>query len=277
MNGIALFTESPLGQGPKLAFLYPPPPSRMQRQQPMVPRPLLRNRFEIQSSVGDARGGAAEESRVLDTAAAGAGSGRESALSNAAGTSSMASLFHALRADRLASLFRPKNELCGKVFEIEIDEELFISFPTLVAQGGDSSGEHVKISFFNVVFAMPPSIVDQAKKRLRAPIAAYKLTAERIANGLLHEERRCGYISRESQKLLTLTKPVSDQESVNACLDSSSLACMLRDIFNQLNSTDGVARLRINDWITMSLSLKNPTDHPSTPIRPVPDASPVER
>ena len=54
---------------------------------------------------------------------------------------------------------------------------------------------------------------------------------------------------------------------VDVCLARSLLACDIKDIYHKLRQ-QRMAQVLVNSFIPLSLSLRDPTVHPSTPIRP---------
>ena len=54
---------------------------------------------------------------------------------------------------------------------------------------------------------------------------------------------------------------------VDVCLSRSLLACDIKDIYHKLKQ-QRMAQIIVNSFIPLSLSLRDPTVHPSTPIRP---------
>ncbi|CAI5715955.1 unnamed protein product [Hyaloperonospora brassicae] len=113
-----------------------------------------------------------------------------------------ASSFHTLPAPLLAKLFRPKNALCNARLELVVDELRFVSHPVLV-----STDAH-ETTMFNVIFALTDDGVWRADagattdERRRTRAQAFYTVAAQLANGLLHEELRVGFVSSEVRELL---------------------------------------------------------------------------
>ena len=103
--------------------------------------------------------------------------------------------------DLLAWLFRPKYILCNKVFELEIDGTVFVSYPIVL--------EGQRLRLFNVVFAIRSD--DNPTGPVGGLIKSYNAIAERLAKTLLHEEDRCGYVSAEVR---TMMRVWSEQKSM---------------------------------------------------------------
>ena len=113
-----------------------------------------------------------------------------------------------------------------------------------------------RLSLFNVVFVVAPN---DALRDSRAPtswgasaatsalLAALALASKKLAACLLHEERRCGYVTREVA--IMLRDPV-------AASSSSRLAVELTSLYRALRGGLGsVCHLTINGLLRLSLSL----------------------
>lgn len=112
-----------------------------------------------------------------------------------------ASSFHKLSPSLLAKLFRPKSALCNQSFELSMDDLRFVSHPVLVP-AGPTRPRQSETSMFNVIFALEkkPGAPDDQQRSVRGFHAA----AARLANALLHEELRAGFVSKEVRELLYL-------------------------------------------------------------------------
>lgn len=139
------------------------------------------------------------------------------------------SSFHKLSGPLLAKLFRPKNALCNGTFELVIDDLRFISHPVLVTQRAMappivSVGSPVapgsggnELTMFNIIFALEelPQLAqedDELEQRRQRSIAAFRSVAGQLANGLLHEELRSAYVSREVRELLHIRDELAQHE-----------------------------------------------------------------
>lgn len=205
--------------------------------------------------------------------------------------------FGAFQPDLLAWIFRPRDALCNKVFELEIDGTIYLSHPVLL--------KNQKLRLFNVVFAVSSDDVGPTV------LKAYKDVITRITSTLLHEENRCGYVSSEVKTMLkvwtriqhktsrnasgkdcsstatvleldhnsvkganglwndkqTVGVSVDMQSVVDVCLGCSLLACNMKDIFHKLRHKH-MAQVMVNGWVPLSISLRDPDMHPSMPLRP---------
>nr|XP_008160763.1 GATOR complex protein NPRL3 isoform X7 [Chrysemys picta bellii] len=110
----------------------------------------------------------------------------------------------------LATILATKSDMCGKKFELKIDNVRFVGHPTLLqhALGQVSKTdpspkrEMPTMILFNVVFALranaDPSVINCLHNLSR-----------RIAIVLQHEERRCQYLTREAKLILAIQDEVS--------------------------------------------------------------------
>lgn len=173
--------------------------------------------------------------------------------------SSADSLLETLEASALAKLFCTKRALREVILELEIDDLLFLSYPTTLQVesgtcdvergdeepamfwGDDINVEHFesgrRLAFFNVVWVAHRSRV--CRQSLTA-------AARAVAASLGHEEKRCGYVSRESAKMLS-----AEGDGLQAKLDASSLARELKQacdaVLGGRVGTEG--RIQFNRWI----------------------------
>ncbi|KAF2981734.1 hypothetical protein EK904_015116, partial [Melospiza melodia maxima] len=118
----------------------------------------------------------------------------------------------------LATILATKSDMCGKKFELKIDNVRFVGHPTLLqhALGQVSKTdpspkrEMPTMILFNVVFALranaDPSV-----------ISCLHNLSRRIAIVLQHEERRCQYLTREAKLILAI------QDEVSAMAESECL------------------------------------------------------
>ncbi|XP_055079515.1 GATOR complex protein NPRL3 isoform X4 [Periophthalmus magnuspinnatus] len=163
----------------------------------------------------------------------------------------------------LATILATKSDMCGKKFELKIDNVRFVGHPTLlqhppVIQGSKTDPspkrEMPTMILFNVVFALranaDPSVINCMHNLSR-----------RIAIALQHEERRCQYLTREAKLMLsvqdeitTMTENGSPQSPFRHILPKCKLARDLKEAYDSLCTT-GVVRLHINNWLEVSFCL----------------------
>ncbi|XP_041825338.1 GATOR complex protein NPRL3 isoform X2 [Melanotaenia boesemani] len=163
----------------------------------------------------------------------------------------------------LATILATKSDMCGKKFELKIDNVRFVGHPTLLqhppiiqVSKADPSPkrEMPTMILFNVVFALranaDPSV-----------ISCMHNLSRRIAIALQHEERRCHYLTREAKLMLavqdeitTMTENGIPQSPFRQILPKCKLARDLKEAYDSLCTT-GVVRLHINNWLEVSFCL----------------------
>ncbi|AWP19135.1 putative nitrogen permease regulator 3-like protein-like [Scophthalmus maximus] len=164
----------------------------------------------------------------------------------------------------LATILATKSDICGKKFELKIDNVRFVGHPTLLqhppiiqVSKSDPSPkrEMPTMILFNVVFALranaDPSV-----------ISCMHNLSRRIAIALQHEERRCQYLTREAKLMLAVQDEIttttesdgSPQSPFRQILPKCKLARDLKEAYDSLCTT-GVVRLHINNWLEVSFCL----------------------
>ncbi|MBN3283359.1 NPRL3 protein, partial [Polyodon spathula] len=164
----------------------------------------------------------------------------------------------------LATILATKSDMCGKKFELKIDNVRFVGHPTLLqhAHGIQISKtdpspkrEMPTMILFSVVFALranaDPSV-----------ISCMHNLSRRIAIALQHEERRCQYLTREAKLMLAIQDEVTTmsetdgdpQSPFHHILPKCKLARDLKEAYDGLCTT-GVVRLHINNWLEVSFCL----------------------
>uniref|UniRef100_A0A668AUF1 GATOR complex protein NPRL3 n=1 Tax=Myripristis murdjan TaxID=586833 RepID=A0A668AUF1_9TELE len=162
----------------------------------------------------------------------------------------------------LATILATKSDMCGKKFELKIDNVRFVGHPTLLQHphiiqvsktDPSPKREMPTMILFSVVFALranaDPSV-----------ISCMHNLSRRIAIALQHEERRCQYLTREAKLMLAVqdeitTMTESDPQSpFRQILPKCKLARDLKEAYDSLCTT-GVVRLHINNWLEVSFCL----------------------
>ncbi|XP_060799128.1 GATOR complex protein NPRL3 isoform X1 [Neoarius graeffei] len=164
----------------------------------------------------------------------------------------------------LATILATKSDMCGKKFELKIDNVRFVGHPTLLqpphtiqVSKTDPSPkrEMPTMILFSVVFALranaEPSVIS----------CMYNLS-RRIAIALQHEERRCQYLTREAKLMLAVQDELTTMTETDGTLQSPfrhilpkcKLARDLKEAYDSLCTT-GVVRLHINNWLEVSFCL----------------------
>uniref|UniRef100_H3DMK4 GATOR complex protein NPRL3 n=1 Tax=Tetraodon nigroviridis TaxID=99883 RepID=H3DMK4_TETNG len=162
----------------------------------------------------------------------------------------------------LATILATKSDICGKKFELKIDNVRFVGHPTLLQHppviqvsktDPSPKREMPTMILFNVVFALranaDPSV-----------ISCMHNLSRRLAIALQHEERRCQYLTREAKLMLAIQEEITTETDGNPqspfrqILPKCKLARDLKEAYDSLCTT-GVVRLHINNWLEVSFCL----------------------
>ncbi|XP_023015389.1 GATOR complex protein Nprl3 [Leptinotarsa decemlineata] len=151
----------------------------------------------------------------------------------------------------LSSLFVVKKELCNKKFELKVNDVRFVSHPTLLQlrnkqEKEDGSG----IMLVNIVFALQALASHSVVK-------CYHDLSKRMGIVLKYEEKRCGYVSEQTQLMTTAHDDIYTNGPGSAfqiILEKCSLASNIKKMYEDLCNT-GLVNLRINKWIPLSFCL----------------------
>ncbi|XP_062841873.1 GATOR1 complex protein NPRL3-like [Trichomycterus rosablanca] len=122
----------------------------------------------------------------------------------------------------LATILATKSDMCGKKFELKIDNVRFVGHPTLLqpphsiqVSKTDPSPkrEMPTMILFSVVFALranaDPSV-----------ISCMHNLSRRLAIALQHEERRCQYLTREAKLMLAVQDELTTMTETDGTLQS---------------------------------------------------------
>ncbi|CAH1156187.1 unnamed protein product [Phaedon cochleariae] len=151
----------------------------------------------------------------------------------------------------LSSLFAVKMELCNRKFELKVNDVRFVSHPTLLQlrnkqEKEDDSG----IMLVNIVFALQALASHSVVK-------CYHDLSKRLGIVLKYEEKRCGYVSEQTQLMTTALDdgyPNGPGSAFKIILEKCPLASNIKKMYDDLCST-GLVNLRINRWIPLSFCL----------------------
>uniref|UniRef100_A0A4W4DUZ0 GATOR complex protein NPRL3 n=1 Tax=Electrophorus electricus TaxID=8005 RepID=A0A4W4DUZ0_ELEEL len=170
----------------------------------------------------------------------------------------------------LATILATKSDMCGKKFELKIDNVRFIGHPTLLqpphtiqVSKSDPSPkrEMPTMILFSVVFALRANAEPSV-------ISCMHTLSRRVAVALQHEERRCQYLTREAKLMLAVQDEVTaaaetdgtPQSPFRHILPKCKLARDLKEAYDSLCTT-GVVRLHINSWLEVSFCLPHKIHH----------------
>ncbi|XP_033887677.2 GATOR complex protein NPRL3-like isoform X4 [Acipenser ruthenus] len=162
----------------------------------------------------------------------------------------------------LATILATKSDMCGKKFELKIDNVRFVGHPTLLQH---THGIQVSKTDPSPKREMPTMILFSVVFALRANadpsvISCMHNLSRRIAIALQHEEHRCQYLTREAKLMLAIQDEVTTmaegdpQSPFHHILPKCKLARDLKEAYDSLCTT-GVVRLHINNWLEVSFCL----------------------
>ncbi|XP_060527975.1 GATOR complex protein NPRL3 isoform X2 [Cylas formicarius] len=151
----------------------------------------------------------------------------------------------------LSTLFAVKTELCDKKFELKINDVRFVSHPTLLQlrnkqPDNDDSG----LMLVNIVFAL-------SALASHSVVKCYHDLSQRMGIVLRHEERRCGFVSEQTQVMMTAhDEGYTNNHSAafQVILEKCILANNIKKMYDDLCAT-GIVSIRINKWIPLSFCL----------------------
>ncbi|XP_070294997.1 GATOR1 complex protein NPRL3 isoform X2 [Salvelinus sp. IW2-2015] len=165
----------------------------------------------------------------------------------------------------LATILATKSDMCGKKFELKIDNVRFVGHPTLlqhplnqVLNCDQCSSCFAPVSHNAVSLSLRPLQANADP----SVISCMHNLSRRIAIALQHEERRCQYLTREAKLMLAVQDEVtnmtetdgSPQSPFRQILPKCKLARDLKEAYDSLCTT-GVVRLHINNWLEVSFCL----------------------
>ncbi|CAH1967762.1 unnamed protein product [Acanthoscelides obtectus] len=97
----------------------------------------------------------------------------------------------------LSSLFAVKMELCNRKFELKVNDVRFVSHPTLLYRNTKDDEDVSGIMLVNMVFALHALASHSVVK-------CYHDLSKRMGIVLRYEERRCGYVSEQTQLMTSV-------------------------------------------------------------------------
>jgi len=154
----------------------------------------------------------------------------------------------------LANMFAVSNQLCTSKFELKVNDVRFVGHPVSLEPCKDEDGHWTSnITMFHVVFALKAV----AKYSV---VQSYHELSQRIGLAIRHEEKRVGYLSKQTKILISamdevVNLPEDQQEHLfSLSTQRSSLAKDVQSIYHSLCST-GEVRLYLNKWIEISFCL----------------------
>ncbi|CRK90550.1 CLUMA_CG004254, isoform A [Clunio marinus] len=144
----------------------------------------------------------------------------------------------------LSSLFACKQNLANQKFELKINDIRFVSHPALM----ENKNSFILI---NIVFAL------QAQCSYSIVKCYYELS-KRLGLGLLYEERRVNYLTKEMKTMLKIhDDTIYDHKSekiFDTIVQTSSLAQCLKTLYHDLCTT-GLINVVLNESVTLCFCL----------------------
>ncbi|CAG8783186.1 15907_t:CDS:2 [Dentiscutata erythropus] len=108
-------------------------------------------------------------------------------------------------------------------------------------------------TFFHLVFVLDPPELELCKQ----VDSIHKHVIAKLTTALQYEQRRCGYVRKESELIMSLrdnTDIASMDKLMEIILEKSSLARTIRQVYESI-STDSIAHVLVNDYIDLSLQI----------------------
>ncbi|XP_033120181.1 GATOR complex protein NPRL3-like [Anneissia japonica] len=164
--------------------------------------------------------------------------------------------------DKILPVILCNTSLCGKKFELTVDDVKFVGHPTGINERDlknsrkyqkSSKREETTMTMFSLVFVLHENADVSV-------VHCYHDLCKRLALALKHEEKRCGYLSHQAKIMLAVHDEVtampedSETSPYELMLTKSKLCEDLQSIYLGLCDT-GVTRVHINNWIEVSFCL----------------------
>lgn len=150
----------------------------------------------------------------------------------------------------LLSLFAVKTDLSNKKIELKVNDVRFVSHPTLLQlRTRQSERDDSGIMLINVVFAL-------SAMASHSVVGCYNDLSQRIGVILKHEEKRCGFVSEQTQMMMTAHDEctTNNGSAFNVILEKSTLAQNIKKLYEDLCTT-GLVNVTFNRWMTLSFCL----------------------
>jgi hypothetical protein len=149
--------------------------------------------------------------------------------------------------EALLRLLAPRSSLCGKLFDLQLDDLCILGVPMHLAAKSSSDASRAPLSLFHVVVAVKKVV------GMNAQLLAVKYSAlvHGIASALLSEELRMSFVSSQVD-ILNACCDDTGRILYDKCCAMSALARELCSVQSAL-SKDGSVTCTINGWIRLSL------------------------
>jgi len=149
--------------------------------------------------------------------------------------------------EALLRLLAPRSSLCGKLFDLQVDELCVVGVPIQLPPTSTPDAKRAPLSLFHVVIAVQKF----AGMKAQALALKYSALVHGIASALLSEELRVGFVSTQVD-VLNACCDDTGRVLYDKCCALSTLARELCDLQCAL-SKDGSVSCTINGWIGISL------------------------
>ncbi|KAG6595725.1 nitrogen permease regulator 3-like protein [Phytophthora cinnamomi] len=257
--GVALVVDD-ISKGCNLAFRYPAPPSERASSFHTLPAPLLAKLFRPKNALCNASFELVVDdlrfvshpvlvSRRLPAAAPAGGS------SSAAGAPSTVTE-QPVSNGVTASTSGNETTMFNIIFALE-DRPPQVSRPVEAMDG----------TIDTQLLPLQQADEEELLARRRSSAQAFHTVAAQLSNGLLHEELRVGFVSKEDGENGSSTVEVDPQTLIDVSLGKSVLANDLKRVFHGLEES-GAAHVVLNGWVKLSLTLTDAVTVRMASLRP---------
>ncbi|XP_064611275.1 GATOR1 complex protein NPRL3-like [Liolophura sinensis] len=153
----------------------------------------------------------------------------------------------------LANLLALRSELCGRRFDVKIDDVRFVGFPIMLQADSDKQTKGPSILSFNIVFVLKANVSPSV-------VSCYQDLAKQLTVAIRHEETRCHYLTAQTKIILSIHDEVAamPEDSCDSpfklILEKSQLAKDLKYVYDSLCDT-GVVLLHTNRWVEINFCL----------------------
>lgn len=167
--------------------------------------------------------------------------------------------------ETLAQISCPGNsKICGQKFDVKINGLRFVGFPLMLEQNNIesnilqaekpesscTSATDIFVMSFNVVFVLKTTASYSV-------VESYQQLASKLGIGLRYEEKRDGYMTRQTKSMLNIHDEDADlsrEQIYSKILEKCSLAQNFRRLFDSLEAT-GILQVQLNNNLCISFCL----------------------
>jgi hypothetical protein len=163
----------------------------------------------------------------------------------------------------LGELLTPSSQLVNKRFGLQVDKWKFVGHPKTIPSFKDGDG--IRMLQFNVVFILETSADADLVEQCHS-------LSDQLGTCLIHEEKRCAYVSQEVERLLNRVDYSNLQTTEDFALvyslvaKESTLAKTIVKLFNSVKRGDVHISETVNYWSGLSWGLPRTTTHTAQPF-----------